>query len=91
MWTNPLWNTKISKKKKKIETTPNERNQQKKMFLLSLLPEIEPMTNAQMISFRRRVLQLIDDILNPAPYLQLSLPQLINIHKQALLCHHIHH
>ncbi|KAF0741423.1 Uncharacterized protein FWK35_00024738 [Aphis craccivora] len=44
------------------------------MFLLSLLPEIEPMTNAQMSSFRRRVLQLIDDIINPAPYLQLSLP-----------------
>lgn len=44
------------------------------MFLLSLLPEIEPMTNAQMSSFRRRVLQLIDDIMNPAPYLQLSLP-----------------
>lgn len=58
--------------KKKIETTPNECNQQKKIFLLSLLPEIEPMTNAQMSSFRRRVLQLIDDIMNPAPYLQLS-------------------
>lgn len=64
----------LNMKKKKIETTPNECNQQKKMFLLSLLPEIEPMTNAQMSSFRRRVLQLIDDIMNPAPYLQLSLP-----------------
>lgn len=61
-------------KKKKIETTSNECIQQKKMFLLSLLPEIEPMTNAQMSSFRRRVLQLIDDIMNPAPYQQLSLP-----------------
>lgn len=47
--------------KKKIETTPNKSNQQKKMFLLSLLPEVEPMTNAQMSSFSRRVLQLIDD------------------------------
>jgi len=46
----------------------------KKMILLSLLPEIEPMMNAQMSSFRCRVLQLIDDIMVPAPYLQLSLP-----------------
>lgn len=45
----------------------------KKMFLLSLLPEIEPMANAQMSSFRRRVLQFIDDIINPAPYQQLNL------------------
>lgn len=43
------------------------------MFLLSLLPEIEPMTNVQICSFRRRVLQLIDDIMNPNPYLQLPL------------------
>lgn len=44
------------------------------MFLLSLLPEIKPMTYAQMSSFRRRILKLIDDNINPAPNPQLSLP-----------------
>lgn len=34
----------------------------KKIFLLSLLPEIEPLTDAEMRLFRRQVLRLIDDI-----------------------------
>lgn len=40
----------------------SEDPQAKKMFLLSLLPEIEPLTGTQMRSFRREVLQLIDHI-----------------------------
>jgi hypothetical protein len=34
------------------------------MFLLSLLPEINDMTENQMKIFRRKVLQLIDEISN---------------------------
>jgi hypothetical protein len=37
------------------------------MFLMSLLPEIQEMSDSQMKQFKRRVLMLIDDILEDAP------------------------
>ncbi|XP_063241794.1 uncharacterized protein LOC134542872 [Bacillus rossius redtenbacheri] len=55
----------MNAKKRKLESNSNDDRQVKTSFLLSLLPEIEPLTDAQMKSFRRRVLQLIDDITNP--------------------------
>ena len=45
-----------------IESRDTTRRRQ---FLQSSLPEIEPLTEDQMRIFRRRVLQLIDDIKNP--------------------------
>lgn len=41
----------------------------RKMFLLSLLPDINTMTNKQIRMFKKRVLDIIDDILteNPTP------------------------
>jgi hypothetical protein len=42
----------------------------RKMFLLSLLPEINSMTENQMRVFRRKVLQLIDDISNVSDTLE---------------------
>jgi hypothetical protein len=42
------------------ETNDNPR----KMFLISLLPEINAMTENQMRVFRRKVLQLIDEVSN---------------------------
>jgi hypothetical protein len=46
-----------------LENTSTNENP-RKMFLLSLLPEISDMTENQMKIFRRKVLQLIDDISN---------------------------
>lgn len=46
-----------------MENTSTNENP-RKMFLLSLLPEISDMTENQMKIFRRKVLQLIDDISN---------------------------
>jgi hypothetical protein len=46
---------------KKYDTDP------RKMFLMSLLPEIQEMSDSQMKQFKRRVLMLIDDILGDAP------------------------
>ena len=45
-----------------IESRDTTRRRQ---FLQSSLPEIEPLTEDQMRTFRRRVLQLIDDIRCP--------------------------
>ncbi|XP_069683423.1 uncharacterized protein [Periplaneta americana] len=39
-----------------------ERNEATKMFLLSLLPELEEMTDQQLKVFKRRTLLMIDDI-----------------------------
>lgn len=57
----------LNAKKKKVATTSNESSQAKKMFLLGLLPELEPMTDTQMRLFRRKVLQLIDEIVSLPP------------------------
>lgn len=46
-----------------MENTSTDDNP-RKMFLLSLLPEINDMTENQMKIFRRKVLQLIDEISN---------------------------
>ena len=46
-----------------MENTSTNENP-RKMFLLSLLPEINDMTENQMKIFRRKVLQLIDEISN---------------------------
>jgi Alcohol dehydrogenase transcription factor Myb/SANT-like. len=46
-----------------MENTSTNENA-RKMFLLSLLPEINDMTENQMKIFRRKVLQLIDEINN---------------------------
>lgn len=53
----------VHAKTNKFFATSNGTGQGKQAFLLSLLPEIEPLTDAQMKLFRRRVLQLIDDII----------------------------
>ncbi|XP_055676533.1 uncharacterized protein LOC129785891 [Lutzomyia longipalpis] len=50
---------KTQKRKYSSSDTENPR----KMFLLSLLPEMEQMTDKQMSFFRRKVLALLDDIL----------------------------
>lgn len=50
---------KTQKRKYSASETDNPR----KMFLLSLLPEMEQMTDKQMSGFRRKVLALLDDIL----------------------------
>lgn len=50
-----------------------KQNEQKKMFLLSLMSEIAPMTETQMKAFRRGVLQLIDNIMNPQ-YITVNVP-----------------
>lgn len=39
----------------------------KKMFLLSLLPDLEPMSDGQMRVFKRRVMQVIEEIFNDRP------------------------
>uniref|UniRef100_A0A023F6Q1 Putative alcohol dehydrogenase transcription factor myb/sant-like protein n=1 Tax=Triatoma infestans TaxID=30076 RepID=A0A023F6Q1_TRIIF len=49
---------------KKARTSTDERNEGIKMFLLSLLPELEEMTDHQLKIFRRRMLQTIDEITN---------------------------
>jgi hypothetical protein len=49
------------RKKKKYDNDP------RKMFLMSLLPEIHEMSYSQMKLFKRRVLVLIDDILGDMP------------------------
>jgi hypothetical protein len=46
-----------------MENTSSNENP-REMFLLSLLPEINDMTEHQMRIFRRKVLQLIDEISN---------------------------
>lgn len=46
----------------------NSDVEKKKMFLLSLLPEIESITREKMSSFRQKVLQFIDSIMNPTQY-----------------------
>jgi len=57
------------KKEKSCETDP------RKMFLLSLLPDIKNMTDQQMRMFKKKVLNLVDDILteNPTPQHQLPI------------------
>lgn len=57
------------KKEKSCETDP------RKMFLLSLLPDIKNMTDQQMRMFKKKVLDLVDDILteNPTPQHQLPI------------------
>jgi hypothetical protein len=49
------------RKRKKYDNDP------RKMFLMSLLPEIHEMSDSQMKQFKRRVLVLIDDILGDMP------------------------
>uniref|UniRef100_A0A1L8DFR0 Putative alcohol dehydrogenase transcription factor myb/sant-like protein n=1 Tax=Nyssomyia neivai TaxID=330878 RepID=A0A1L8DFR0_9DIPT len=50
-------------KPKKRKYSSSETDNPRKMFLLSLLPEMEQMTDKQMSFFRRKVLALLDDIL----------------------------
>jgi len=52
------------KKEKSCETDP------RKMFLLSLLPDIKNTTDQQMRMFKKKVLDLVDDILTENPTLQ---------------------
>lgn len=59
---------------KKTTVTSSECNEKRKLFLLSLLPKIECMTDSQMNFFERGVGQIINNIINPRSYLQLSLP-----------------
>lgn len=60
-------------KKSEPETTPqkdessNPRSEALRMFLLSMLPDIESMTDIQVRQFKRRCLQAMDDILSPLP------------------------
>ncbi|XP_059616478.1 uncharacterized protein LOC132264448 [Phlebotomus argentipes] len=51
-------------KSQKRKFTPETENP-RKLFLLSLMPEMEQMTDKQMSGFRRKVLALLDDILYP--------------------------
>jgi len=58
MLTNVLLNT-LKKGQPKAEESP------KKLFLLSLLPDLELMNDRQMRRFRTKVSELIDEILSP--------------------------
>jgi hypothetical protein len=56
----PFFELCEQRKKRKYDFDP------RKMFLMSLLPEIHEMSDLQMKQFKRRVLMLIDDILGDA-------------------------
>lgn len=58
---NKYIQTKMSKKNDDNESTNNTAN---KMFLLSLLPDLNSMTPIQVRSFKRQALDLIDNMLN---------------------------
>lgn len=49
-------------KKSNTIRTPNDTLEARKMFLLSLLPEINELNDQQMKIFKRKVLQLIDNV-----------------------------
>jgi hypothetical protein len=49
-------------------TSQNQRSEALKMFLLSMLPDLELMTNEQIRQFKRKSLQTIDDILSQHSY-----------------------
>lgn len=53
----------LNLKKSKLTTEEDPRKQ----FLLSLLPDVRQMTDAQMRRFKRNVLYLVEDILDNAP------------------------
>lgn len=57
----------LKAKKAKITTPSDDKHDSKKMFLLSLLPELDEMTDQQMKTFKREVLCVIDDIMKAAP------------------------
>nr|CAD7412957.1 unnamed protein product [Timema poppensis] len=54
-------------KKATLATSSSDKSNSTKMFLLSLLPELDEMTDQQMKIFKRKVLHLIDDIMLMAP------------------------
>lgn len=60
-------------KQARTEATEHLAQNPKRMFLLSLLPDLEPMSDAQMRKFKRGVMQLIDDILEEGPTTSSSL------------------
>lgn len=64
----------VNMKNKKMTMTSSQCTHERKLFLLSLLPKIELMTDSQMSLFERGVKQIIDDIINPSSYLQLFTP-----------------
>ena len=49
-------------------TSQNQRSEALKMFLLSMLPDLELMTDEQIRQFKRKSLQTIDDILSQHSY-----------------------
>jgi hypothetical protein len=53
-------------------TSQNQRSEALKMFLLSMLPDLELMTDEQIRQFKRKSLQTIDDILSQHSYLTCS-------------------
>jgi len=61
-------------KKARVENTPchntsdNSKSEALKMFLLSMLPDLEKMTDVQIRQFKRQTLQTVDDILSPHSY-----------------------
>ncbi|XP_049947283.1 uncharacterized protein LOC126455572 [Schistocerca serialis cubense] len=60
-------------KRAKLATTkqssgPSPRSEALKMFLLSMLPDLESMTDVQVRKFKRRCLETIDDILTSPSY-----------------------
>lgn len=53
---------------KQKDTSNNPRSEALKMFLLSMLPDLESMSEVQVRQFKRKCLQAIDEILLPSPY-----------------------
>lgn len=54
-------------RKAKLETKTEDKEDPKRMFLLSLLPDIKAMSDSQTRTFKRRVLALVDEILEESP------------------------
>lgn len=52
---------------KKTQNAEDLESNPRKMFLLSLLPEVEAMTEVQMRRFKRRVLDVVEEILTDTP------------------------
>ncbi|KAL0868352.1 hypothetical protein ABMA27_007871 [Loxostege sticticalis] len=49
----------------KLQNQTEDRDDPKRMFLLSLLPDLKAMSDSQTRTFKRRVLALVDEILDP--------------------------
>lgn len=61
-----LWTTS-KPKRLNLKKKTDDIEDPKRMFLLSLLPDIKAMSESQMRKFKRRVLALVDEILEESP------------------------